>query len=50
MEKTEFVHKSFISYTARDAQFVRQLEEWLIHLSEYTDPEQKYKFFREGGF
>lgn len=47
MEKTEFVYKAFISYTARDAQFVRQLEEWLIHLSEYTDPEQKYKFFRD---
>ncbi len=25
MKKTEFVYKAFISYTARDAQFVRQL-------------------------
>lgn len=30
MEKTKFVYKAFISYTAHDTQFVNKLEEWLI--------------------
>ena len=50
MEKTKFVYKAFISYTARDTQFVNKLEEWLIHLSENADADQKYKFFRDSSY
>lgn len=50
MEKKEFVYKAFISYTARDTQFVNKLEEWLIHLSEHADADQKYKFFRDRSY
>lgn len=47
MEKPKFVYKAFISYTARDSQFVDQLETWLYRLAEYLDPEQAYMFFRD---
>ena len=50
MEKKEFVYKAFISYTARDTQFVNKLEEWLIHLSKHADADQKYKFFRDRSY
>lgn len=50
MEKMDFVYKAFISYTARDTQFVNKLEEWLIQLSEHSDAEQKYKFFRDRSY
>lgn len=50
MKKTEFVYKAFISYTARDTQFVNKLEEWLIHLSEHADADQEYKFFRDSSY
>lgn len=50
MEKTEFVFKAFISYTARDTQFVDKLEKWLVHLSEHADPEQNFKFFRDSSY
>lgn len=50
MEKTEFVYKAFISYTARDTQFVNKLEEWLILLSKHADADQKYKFFRDSSY
>lgn len=50
MEKKKFVYKAFISYTARDTQFVNKLEEWLIHLSEHADTDQKYKFFRDRSY
>ncbi len=50
MKKTEFVYKAFISYTAHDTQFVNKLEEWLIHLSEHADADQKYKFFRDSSY
>lgn len=50
MEKKEFVYKAFISYTARDTQFVNKLEEWLIHLSEHADTDQRYKFFRDRSY
>lgn len=50
MKKTKFVYKAFISYTARDTQFVNKLEESLIHLSEYVDADQKYKFFRDSSY
>lgn len=50
MEKTEFVYKAFISYTARDTQFVNKLEEWLIRLSEHADADRKYKFFRDSSY
>lgn len=50
MEKKEFVYKAFISYTARDTQFVNKLEEWLIHLSEHVDTDQKHKFFRDRSY
>lgn len=50
MEKTEFVYKAFISYTARDTQFVNKLEKWLIQMSEHVDADQKYKFFRDSSY
>lgn len=50
MEKKEFVYKAFISYTARDTQFVNKLEKWLIHLSEHADTDQRYKFFRDRSY
>lgn len=50
MGKKEFVYKAFISYTARDTQFVNKLEEWLIHLSEHADADRKYKFFRDRSY
>lgn len=50
MGKPEFVYKAFISYTARDTQFVNKLEEWLIHLSEHADADKKYKFFRDRSY
>ena len=50
MEKTEFVFKAFISYTARDTQFVDKLEKWLVHLSEHADPDQNFKFFRDSSY
>lgn len=50
MEKTKFIYKAFISYTAHDTQFVNELEEWLIQLSEYADADQKYKFFRDSSY
>ncbi len=50
MEETKFVYKAFISYTARDSQFVSELQKWLFHLAEYTDAEQKYKFFRDSSY
>lgn len=50
MKKTNFIYKAFISYTARDTQFVNKLEEWLIRLSEHADADQKYKFFRDRSY
>ncbi len=46
----KFTYKAFISYTARDSQFVNKLEEWLIKISNDTDPAQKYKFFRDSSY
>lgn len=55
MQNPEFSYKAFISYTSRDSEFVDQLEEWLIHLSEQTNAEQAdmrqtFKFFRDSSY